>query len=60
MGAPSLGVVMPHKKSSRYRAALKHKKAKERLRCSKRLSKRRPGGRLVKVARKAKTERGSR
>jgi hypothetical protein len=43
---------MPHKKSARYRAALKHKKAKERLRCAKRLVKRKAGGRLKKVLRK--------
>jgi hypothetical protein len=38
---------VPHKKSSRHRAALKHKKAKERLRKAGALTKRRPGGRLV-------------
>ncbi len=42
---------MPHKKTARYRAALKSKKAKERLRKAKRLVKRRPGGRLVKKLR---------
>ena len=45
---------MAHRnRSSRYTAKLKHKKAKERLRKAKRLTKRRHGGRLVKVSRKA-------
>jgi hypothetical protein len=38
-------------KTSRLRAALKHKKQKERLRKASRLVKRRPGGRLVKKLR---------
>jgi hypothetical protein len=44
---------MPRSKSSRLTAKLKAKKQKERLRKAGRLSKRRAGGRLKKVARKA-------
>lgn len=40
-------------KSARLKAQLKRKKAKERLRKAGRLKKRRLGGRLVKVVRKA-------
>lgn len=40
-------------RSSRYTAKLKAKKTKERMRKTRRLVKRRSGGRLVKVKRKA-------
>ncbi len=52
-GSFKVEAVVARSKSARLTAKLKAKKAKERLRKAGRLTKKRAGGRLTKVARKA-------